>query len=289
MDPQWSALAEGEPATDGPTGSTGRTGSDTRMRGIRRRNHFRKVAEDVLHEGDSKLQNSYSIYLLCIIYIFRFNVFQCKSPVKMRLVDGPLSCTWRSNLAKASTWVDIESSTYLCWDDFTHTHTGTQVLYLPCNFLQATICHVGWRQCLECLTAKEHLRAGADFQRKKMRVNEVFFTHGDLVWVRKAHLRPRWDSHLKVTIFNGRLTIYFHRFTPIEGLEVLPCDMCFGSVRRGQCTIPQWWNLDTAPGRFATRSSVTYDGWSFALRCLQTQWQGSPLRWGVGWFCRHVL
>ena len=63
MDPQWSALAEGEPATDGPTGSTGRTGSDTRMRGIRRRNHFKRVAEDVLHEGDSKLQNSYSILL----------------------------------------------------------------------------------------------------------------------------------------------------------------------------------------------------------------------------------
>ena len=61
MDPQWSALAEGEPATDGPTGSTGRTGSDTRMRGTRRRNHFKKVAEDVLHEGDSKLQKSYNI------------------------------------------------------------------------------------------------------------------------------------------------------------------------------------------------------------------------------------
>ena len=58
MDPQWSALAEGEPATDGPvTGSTGSTGSDTRMRGIRRRNHFKKVAEDMLHEGDSQLQN----------------------------------------------------------------------------------------------------------------------------------------------------------------------------------------------------------------------------------------
>ena len=57
MDPQWSALAEGEPATDGPvTGSTGSTGSDTRMRGIRRRNHFKKVAEDMLHEGDSQLQ-----------------------------------------------------------------------------------------------------------------------------------------------------------------------------------------------------------------------------------------
>lgn len=118
MDPQWSALAEGEPATDGPTGSTGRTGSDTRMRGIRRRNHFRKVAEDVLHEG-------------------------------------------------------------------------------------------------------EHLRAGADFQRKKMRVNEVFFTHGEvsaqfrnggtltqlLGDLRRGRVLPTMDDRLRLDVFklNGKV------------------------------------------------------------------------------------
>lgn len=80
-------------------------------------------------------------------------------------------------------------------------------------------------------------------------------------------------------------------FTPIEGLEVhkdcwdqriqfFHVTCASGPVRRGQCTIPQWWNLDTAPGRFATRSSVTYHGWSFALRCLQTQWQGFPTALG---------
>lgn len=91
MDPQWSALAEGEPATDGPTGSTGRTGSDTRMRGIRRRNHFKKVAEDVLHEGDSKLQKSYNIsYNIYLVYFTdSMYIFQRKSPVKMRPVEWP--------------------------------------------------------------------------------------------------------------------------------------------------------------------------------------------------------
>ena len=190
----------------------------------------------------------------------------------------------------------------LCWNGFTHTHTGT---VSSINFLQGTMCHVGWRQCVECLTAKEHLRAEAEFQRKKMRVNEVFFTHGDLVWVRKAHLRPRisrsqfsmvvWCLNGADTVRTLTPTVYIHwglrgwqgSFTSAH--SVLPCDMCFGSALRwGQCTVPQWWNLDTASGRSATRSSVTYHGWSFALRCLQTQWQGSRLCWGVGWFCRHV-